>query len=151
VSSLVRPCILSLAVLVCGCVDDRPARDTEEGLALFRDYCEACHGHEGEGAEHGIPPLADSPWLRGPEGRIIRIVLHGVGGPIDVGGETYELEMPGFGQILTDAQIATVLSTVRARFAPPSAEVVPMTVREIRDAHPDRMDYWTAEELRAIR
>jgi len=45
------------------------------------------------------PPLAGSPWVTGPEERLIKIVLHGVHGPMQIEGKTYDQEMPGFGRI----------------------------------------------------
>jgi len=68
-------------------------------------------------AAGGLPglPLAGSPWVRGPENRLIRIVLHGVRGPLEVHDKTYDLEMPGFGRILSDADVASLLSYVRRR------------------------------------
>src|SRR6266545_8275371 len=86
------------------------------GRTCFEQYCSACHHPEGLGIPGGPPPLVDSPWLAGPDARLIRIVLHGAGGPLEIGGKTYNLEMPAFGPVLSDAQIATVLSFARARF-----------------------------------
>ena len=84
----------------------------------------------------------------GPETRIVRIILHGVRGAIEVHDKTYNLEMPGFGRILKDADIAAILSFVRATFGGPSPPVSTRTVSEVRALNPDRMEYWTAEELR---
>ncbi len=94
-----------------------------------------------------IPPLAGSEWVAGPEGRIIRIVLHGVRGSIRVANRSYDLEMPSFGQVLTDAQIAAVLSHVRERFGRPSPPVAAETVKRIRRETGGRSGYWTVEEL----
>jgi len=93
------------------------------------------------------PPLESSAWVTGPENRLIKIVLNGLHGPIEVLGKTYNQEMPGFGPILTDADIASLLSYVRRRFAGASAAVSPATVTLIRAANRTRTDYWTVEEL----
>ena len=94
------------------------------------------------------PPLEGSSWVAGPENRVIKIVLHGLRGTIEVRGKTYNQEMPGFGPVLTDADIASLLSYVRRRFGGrparrfrrrPSAG----SARRIEG----RTDYWTVDEL----
>ena len=93
------------------------------------------------------PPLEGSAWVAGPESRVIRIVLHGLRGTIEVRGKTYNQEMPGFGPILTDADIASLLSYVRRRFGGVDIAVSEAAVSLIRAANRGRMDYWTVDEL----
>ena len=93
------------------------------------------------------PTLEGSTWVTGPEGRTIRIVLHGIGGPIEVVGKTYDLTMPGFAPILTDAEIASVLSYVRSRFGGVNTPISAATVGQIRAANQGRREYWTVAEL----
>ena len=133
-------------VLLAGCgAHRRQGRmpDAEPGRIQFQSYCAACHLYEAGEA----PPLAGSPWVTGPENRLIRIVLHGVRGPIEVYGKTYDREMPGFGQILSDADVASLLSFVRKRFGTPSEPIRPATVSRVRAANQTRTDYWSVEEL----
>ena len=112
----------------------------------FNNYCAACHQHDGQGGVEA-PPLAGSPWVTGPEGRLIRIVLHGVRGAMEVRGNTYDREMPGFGQVLSDADAASLLSFVRRRFGAPSEPITPATVSRVRAANQTRTGYWSVEEL----
>jgi mono/diheme cytochrome c family protein len=93
------------------------------------------------------PPLAGSPWVTGPEDRLIRIVLHGVRGPMEVQGKTYDQEMPGFGQILSDSDVASLLSFVRGRFGAPGESIAPATVSRVRAANQSRTAYWSVTEL----
>ena len=93
------------------------------------------------------PPLASSSWVTGPEERLIRILLHGVRGPIEVGGKTYNREMPGFGQVLTDTEVASLASFVRTRFGGLSTPIEAAAVGKTRAATPRRTDSWTANEL----
>lgn len=93
------------------------------------------------------PPLESSSWVSGPENRLIKIVLHGLRGAIEVDGKTYNQEMPGFGPILTDADIASLLSYVRRRFGGVNTSVSPESVGLIRAANGSRTDYWTVDEL----
>ncbi len=118
----------------------------EAGRAAFQSYCAACHQYDGQGAGEA-PPLDDSPWVTGPEERLIRIVLHGVRGAMVVQGKRYNREMPGFGQILSDADVASLLSYVRRRFGAPGEPITARTVRRVRAASPGRTDYWSVDEL----
>jgi mono/diheme cytochrome c family protein len=77
------------------------------------------------------------------------VTRNGVRGPIEVHGKTYNREMPGFGQILSDAEIADLLSFVRKRFGEPSPAILATSVGRVREASPGRTDYWSVEELLA--
>jgi len=121
------------------------------GRTCFGQYCSACHHPEGLGIAGGPPPLVGSPWLAGPEARLIRIVLHGAGGPLEIAGKTYNLEMPAFGPVLTDAQIAAALSFARARFTGSKSAIAPEAVARVRAATLERDTYWTFKELLEIR
>jgi len=141
--------ILFLLLLLAGCgAQRRQTRlpDAERGRIQFQSYCAACHLYDGQGAGEA-PPLAGSPWVTGAENRLIRIVLHGLRGRMEVSGKTYDLEMPGFGQILSDADVASLLSFVRRRFGAPSQPIAPATVSRVRAANQTRTDYWSVEEL----
>jgi len=110
-------------------------------------YCAACHLSEGPGMMGEAPPLEGSSRVVGPENRLIKIVLHGLRGTIEVRGKTYNQEMPGFGQILTDDEIASLLSFVRKRFGGTNTPILPATVQRVRAAAGNRTDYWTVDEL----
>ncbi len=141
---------LILAALLVGCADDHGQASragAESGRTQFENYCAGCHQVDGMGTEEGAPPLVGSPWVVGPETRLIRIALHGLRGPIEVGGKTYNLEMPGFAPVLTDAQIAALLSFVRKHCGGSSAAITPSTVNAVRARDSDRTRYWTVEEL----
>src|SRR5437899_1868407 len=59
----------------------------------FETYCAGCHLNEGQWMMGEAPPLEGSSWVAGPENRIIKIVLHGLRGPIEVRGKIYNQEM----------------------------------------------------------
>lgn len=88
--------------------------------------------------------------MKGPESRLIRIVLHGVRGSIEVNGETYNREMLGFGQVVTEGEIAALLSYVRSQWGDIDVPVREETVRRIRRDTQDRTTYWTVDELLRI-
>ncbi len=116
------------------------------GQALFEITCASCHGFQGEGQEGQAPPFEDSEWVWGPEERLVRIVLHGLRGPVEVAGREWDLEMASL-ELLDDRQVAEILSYVRSRWGQGAPLIVPETVTRIREQERGRMQPWTAEEL----
>jgi mono/diheme cytochrome c family protein len=142
--------ILSVASLLLGCAQRRNlARlpDADPGRTRFETYCAGCHLDEGPWMRGEAPPLEGSAWVAGPENRVIKIVLHGLHGPIAVRSQTYNQEMPGFAPVLTDADIASLLSYVRRRFGGASTPTTEAAVGQIRAANRGRTGYWTVDEL----
>ncbi len=119
----------------------------DSGALAFDAHCAACHLSGGPGNMGEAPRLDGSSWVAGPEEVLIKIVLHGLHGTIRVGDKTYNQEMPAFGKVLSDDQIALLVSYVRARFGGLSAPVSPAMVQRVRDATHGRTSYWTADEL----
>lgn len=123
----------------------------ETGRQLFTGICAQCHQPSGLGMEGLAPPLVDSEWVLGPQQRVVRIVLQGVHGPIQVGKKTVELEMPGLGA-LDDDQIASVLTYIRREWGHEANPVDPQTVKQIRQETAKRGEVqWTMEELLPIK
>ena len=122
---------------------------TRSGAAHYERLCAGCHGTDGLALDGEAPPLAGSSWVAGPETRLIRIVIHGVRGPIQVGDKIYDREMPGVGSKLSDRELAAMLSFVRSRWGASSATIEAEAVRRVRVAAGKRGRYWTVEELLA--
>ncbi|MDD2762833.1 MAG: cytochrome c [Opitutaceae bacterium] len=120
------------------------------GKRIFMSNCSACHQPSGQGIPGVYPPLAGSEWVQGPETRIIRIVLHGLSGPITVKGGQFNNAMTAFGPLLKDEQIAAVLTYIRSDWDNNAPPVSPDRVKEIRAAVADRTGPWTADELRQV-
>jgi len=142
--------ILFVASLLVGCAHPRNlARlpDADPGRTRFETYCAGCHLDEGPWMRGEAPQLEGSSWVAGPENRVIKIVLHGLHGPIEVLGKTYNQEMPGFAPVLTDADIASLLSYARKRFGGASTPTSEAAVGQIRAANRSRAGYWTVDEL----
>jgi mono/diheme cytochrome c family protein len=122
----------------------------DEGRILFAATCAACHQAGGEGLEGKAPPLRSSPWVLGHEGRVIRIVLNGVRGPIHVGDQVLNMEMPNLAA-LDDRQVAAILTYARREWGHAADPVDPETVAKIRGQVRGRPDAWTEEELLKIK
>lgn len=118
--------------------------------------CAACHLADGAGNPAlNIPPLAGSDWVLadGPN-RIIRIVLHGMAGPVTVNDQVYQgnamnpwqktAENPSG---LTHDEIAAVLSYVRNSWGNKASFVTVDEVRAVAEATQDRTEAWSAAEL----
>ena len=88
--------------------------------------------------------------MLGSEQRLVRIVLHGLTGPVSVKGRTYQLDMPAFGAF-TDEQISGILTYVRREWEHTAAPVEPETVSTIRAATADRHEAWVSEQLSRIK
>lgn len=119
------------------------------GKAVYEATCLACHQPHGMGLEGLAPPLVGSEWILGPEKRLVRIVMHGVRGPIRVKKQTFELDMPALG-VLEDEQIADVLTYVRREWGHSATTVPTSTVKKIREETAKREDAWTEADLLRI-
>ena len=130
------------------------ARQYAVGAAIYaRDsHCTTCHQANGAGLGAIYPPLAGSPWVTGSDERLIKAVLKGLWGPVEVKGVTYDPAkgippMTAFGAILKDDEIAAVLTYVRNSWGNKAAPVAPETVKKVREAVKDRTTFWKPEEL----
>jgi cbb3-type cytochrome c oxidase subunit III len=122
-----------------------------DGKQVYSTTCAACHQVTGEGTAGVFPPLAGSEWVNGDEAKVARIILHGLTGPIEVAGETYNGMMPPWGGTLKDADIAAVLTYVRSAWGNKAAPVTAAKVASIRAATSSRTAPWTAPELAAVK
>lgn len=120
------------------------------GKPVYMANCATCHQANGGGVPGAFPPLANSEWVTGSEERTIRIVLHGLQGPITVAGNDYNNVMAPLGGVLKDEQIANVLSYIRQEWGNSAPEVDPATVARVRAETASHSGYWTAEQLLQI-
>ena len=122
-----------------------------DGKVVYSTTCAACHQATGEGVEGTYPPLAGSEIVNGDEAKVVRIVLHGLTGPVEVAGETYSGMMPPWGGVLKDPELAAVLTYVRSAWGNKAAPVTVSTVAAIRAATASRTTPWTAAELANVK
>jgi mono/diheme cytochrome c family protein len=115
--------------------------------------CVACHQPDAKGTPGQYPPLVGSEWIKEPEpGRIIRIVLNGLNGPIDVNGKSFNASMVPWKDTLSDEDIADVLTYVRQNKAwgINAPEVKAAQVKAVREKIASRSAPFTADELLKI-
>lgn len=145
----IRPAVLCATVALCSIVAARPSIAQANGQTVYNDVCAVCHQASGEGTEETYPPLAGSEWVNGDAGRMVRIVLHGLTGPVSVAGVEFSSVMPAWGATLSDAQVAAVATYVRSSWGNRGGPVTAAEVAAIRAASRSRTTPWTVRELMA--
>jgi len=123
-----------------------------KGAVIFQQVCASCHGQDGKGIALGsndmvAPPLSRSKRITGENAVAIRILLHGLSGPVE--GKIYPDVMPAMGHN-SDEWIAAVLSYVRNDMYNKAPIVKPEEVKAIRQETAGRQKYWTLENLEAF-
>lgn len=136
--------LLPLLLVLSACTDTSPS-STDPGARVYNTNCVTCHQPQGQGIPGVYPPLQQTEWVNGDEGRLIRLVLNGMRGPIEVNGVQYNSVMTAH-DFLSDDQIAAVLTYVRSNFGNASGPVSPDDVAAVRAAREHR-SLWTADEL----
>lgn len=118
----------------------------EAGKNVYSLTCMPCHKVDGLGQAGLAPPLIDSEWVLGPIGRPIRIITHGVGGALNVSGNTWNLEMPALPTMI-DEDIAAVLTYVRREWGHTAGAVDVETVKRVRAESASKLGAYTEREL----
>lgn len=112
-------------------------------------HCGTCHQDDGNGLPAAqFPPIAGSKWITGSEERLIKLTLHGLMGPIEVKGKVYPgaVPMPAF-KMLSDQEIADVLTFVRNSFGNKAPVVKAQLVNKVREATKNRQLFYQVEDL----
>ena len=127
------------------------------GATIFSSLCASCHGSDGQGvATQVAPPLVSKFKLVENKKELIKILLHGLTGPVE--GKTYPDNMPPM-NANDDEWIASVTSYIRFELCiksfPKMPEnylnwvmVRPDDVEKIRKKYESRKKPWTWEEMR---
>jgi mono/diheme cytochrome c family protein/glucose/arabinose dehydrogenase len=113
-------------------------------------FCSTCHQPDGGGLNaSGFPSLTGTPWVLGNSERLIKIVLNGMQGPIEVNGNKYpgQVPMTPFGGMLNDEEVAAVLTYVRNSFGNKAEPITPVQVKAVRDATQEKKGFYSPEEL----
>jgi len=115
-------------------------------------HCATCHQANGQGLPAIYPPLSTSEWVAGDDERLIKIILKGLWGPIEVNGKLFDPSkgvppMTGFAGLLSDEEVAAVIAYVRTSFGNEGGWVAPEKVREVREATRERANFYMVDEL----
>ena len=128
-----------------------PASDRVDGAQVYAGKCAACHQASGAGLPGVFPPLAASPWVTESDARLVQILLHGIQGPIEVLGKTYNGLMPPW-KSLSDAEIAAVATYIRSSFGNQASPITADFVAAQRAASATRAAPWSGgDELKTVK
>ena len=116
---------------------------------MFNANCVACRQANGKGLPGVFPPLDGSEWVIGDERVLANILLHGINGEISVAGRAFKGAMPSFQQ-LSDAELAAVLSHVRATWSNSAPPLQPELLARERKAATRSAPFTGGEELKAL-
>lgn len=105
----------------------------ERGKKVYESTCLACHQADGLGVQRMNPPLVKTKWVLGNKKALSKIVLNGLkGGEIEIDGDSFHNPMPPQATLLSDQQIADVLTYVRNNFGNKASAVLPSEVKAAR-------------------
>src|SRR5687768_7752972 len=99
------------------------------GKLLYLQHCVICHQGSGQGVPGSFPPLARADYLMANSENGIRAIVAGLSGRITVNGTNYNNTMPPI--LLTDEQVASVLTFVRNTWGNSSEAISVEQVREV--------------------
>jgi mono/diheme cytochrome c family protein len=130
-----------------------PEQIVASGKKAYLSACVNCHQASGQGVAGVYPPLAGSAWVTGNEERVIRVLLHGLSGPVDVEGTAYNGAMPAFGKVTgggfnwSEEKVSHVLTYIRQEWGNKAAPVTKDKVAEVLSTEKARASAWTQAEL----
>lgn len=127
-----------------------PVDPIAEGKRIFGANCSACHQSNGLGVAGAFPPIVGSEWVTGPEQTVVRILLNGLGGAVNVKGVTYNGAMPAWKESMSDDDIAHVITYIRQWSPNAAPAVTAASVGALRKEHDARPGPWTETELKAL-
>ncbi|MBC7685041.1 MAG: cytochrome c, partial [Bdellovibrionales bacterium] len=103
-----------------------------QGKKLYETHCIKCHGSDGKGLPPHYPPLAGNRALTMAESvNPIRIVLNGGFAP-GTAGNPRPYGMPPYSDLMNDAEVAAVVSYLRASWGNRAPPVTPAQVNRYR-------------------
>jgi len=124
------------------------AKQSAPGSDIFQQRCSTCHQADGKGIPGAFPPLVQSAYVLGDKERLLKIILHGLTGPLEVEGKSFNGMMPAWGTLMSDAEIAAVASYIREGLGENNAgKVSEEEVRTLRKRFEHRDKPWTVNEL----
>jgi glucose/arabinose dehydrogenase/mono/diheme cytochrome c family protein len=115
--------------------------------------CMTCHQANGMGLPaSGFPPLSKSRWVTDDDKeRLIKLVLKGLMGPIEVNGQKYagEVPMTPYGGLMNDKELASVLTFVRNSFGNQASVITADEVKAVRQKTAAKKDLYQSADLLA--
>jgi mono/diheme cytochrome c family protein/glucose/arabinose dehydrogenase len=132
-------------------LSEKEQQQFAQGRQHYLTTCAGCHGTDGMGVKRFAPTLAGSEWVVGDEKRLALLVLHGIEGPIQVNGKTYDVPeilpvMPSH-STMDDGSITSILTYIRNEWGNHAGPMSSRIVGATRHTSQGRVVPWTAKEL----
>jgi mono/diheme cytochrome c family protein len=109
-----------------------PDKPPATGAAVYASFCAQCHQTNGAGIPQTFPRLAGSPAVISEDTTsLIRLLVEGGNSPATMSGPPRQA-MPAFAGILTDGQIAQVLTFIRTSWGNDARAVTTSNVASLR-------------------
>ncbi len=106
-------------------------QDSSRGKVLYGKHCGSCHQASGSGVPGMYPPLNETETVQGDKEALIRIVLEGMEGAIEVKGKRYNRSMPAQDH-LSNEEVARILNYVRRKFGNGASKLTVSEVGRVR-------------------
>ena len=111
--------------------------NSPQAAKLYEQHCAQCHGDKGQGVANAYPPLAGNRAVTmASMENLVQIVLNGGYAPATAGNPR-PFGMPPFLLVLSDSEVAAVLTYIRTAWGNQASEMTPLQVQRIR-ANPAR-------------
>ena len=128
-----------LLIIAMGSFAQKPPQNLkaamERGKQVYDITCITCHQADGLGVQRMNPPLVKTKWVLGDKKKLATLVLKGLkGGEIIIDGDDFHNPMPPQEAVLSDLQIADVLTYVRNSFGNKASAVTEAEVKAARSA-----------------
>ena len=108
------------------------AAGSAAGAKLYEQHCAGCHGMQGDGVPQAYPALAGNRAVTMPQtANLVQIVLHGGYAPATQGNPR-PFGMPPFVLVLSDSEIAALLTHLRQSWGNQASGVSALDVNRIR-------------------
>jgi mono/diheme cytochrome c family protein len=118
-------CIIIIAVASIGFYETR-GPNFQQGMELYKTYCVACHGINGDGVLYSKTALNNDGFVTVVDtSELIAVILYGKEG---VG------TMPSWGKMLNDQEVAAVTTYIRQAWSNRADSVTPAMVKKTRGA-----------------
>ena len=109
-----------------------PPQVAERGARIYEKHCAQCHGNGGEGVPGAYPRLAGNRMVTMPvTANLVQVVIHGGFTP-STAGNPRPYGMPPFALVLSDADVAAVLTYLRSAWGNQAGPVSELDVAQQR-------------------
>ncbi|MGY6648579.1 DUF7133 domain-containing protein [Wenyingzhuangia sp. IMCC45574] len=135
-------------------IKDNQRAAIKAGKKIFNNICATCHGNKGQGIASLAPPFINSEYISESSERLAAIILHGLSGPLQVNGKSYNLSatMPGLGNNpeYKDQDIKNIISYLQYTFADDSKPISVKKIKQLRLLKPKK-GVFNQEEILKIK